>query len=65
MIPCAEGGRTTVDGIQWIRIGDGSKVPVSDTEFARDPTFGYRSQSLPRQRAASAPGSLSRALSAG
>lgn len=40
-----EGGRTTVGGIHYLDAGDG-RVPVSKTEFARDTTFGYRSERL-------------------
>lgn len=35
-----EAGRVTAHGIQWARIG-GQFVPVAETEFARDVTFGY------------------------
>jgi uncharacterized protein YgbK (DUF1537 family) len=35
-----EAGRVTIDDIHWVT--DGSMlVPVTETEFARDPTFGY------------------------
>jgi uncharacterized protein YgbK (DUF1537 family) len=40
-----DAGRLTVDGIQWMRSGE-ALVPVADGEFARDPTFGYRSSRL-------------------
>lgn len=40
------GGRVTVDGVHHLRVGSGSLVPVVDTEFARDPVFGYRSRHL-------------------
>jgi uncharacterized protein YgbK (DUF1537 family) len=48
------GGRTTVDGVHRVRI-DGVDVPAGETEFARDPVFGYRSSRLVdwvRERAA-------------
>ena len=35
-----EAGRLTAAGIHWARIG-GELVPVGQTEFARDPVFGY------------------------
>ncbi|NEB00999.1 hypothetical protein G3I78_18300 [Streptomyces sp. SID13726] len=41
-----EAGRLTVDSHHWMRTGDGL-LPVGDSEFARDATFGYRSSSLP------------------
>lgn len=40
-----EGGRVTIDGVQHIVAG-AERVPVSHTEFARDPVFGYRSERL-------------------
>jgi uncharacterized protein YgbK (DUF1537 family) len=40
-----EGGRTTVGGIQYIQQGT-IRVPVAQTEFARDANFGYRSEIL-------------------
>ncbi|MFC0680465.1 four-carbon acid sugar kinase family protein [Lysobacter korlensis] len=39
------GGRTTLDGVHRVRI-DGVDRPVAETEFARDPVFGYRSSDL-------------------
>jgi uncharacterized protein YgbK (DUF1537 family) len=39
------GGRLTLDGVHHLRTG-GALVPVVDTEFARDPVFGYRSRRL-------------------
>ncbi len=41
-----EGGRITRDSIHYIRKPDGD-TPVADTEFARDPVFGYASSHLP------------------
>lgn len=41
-----EAGRLTAGGIHWARIGP-DLVPVGETEFARDPAFGYRSSALP------------------
>jgi uncharacterized protein YgbK (DUF1537 family) len=40
-----EAGRITADDIHWARVGD-RFVPVGDTEFARDLTFGFRSSNL-------------------
>lgn len=40
-----QGGRTTVDGVHRLVV-DGVQVPVGETEFARDPVFGYTSSSL-------------------
>ncbi|CAN5848837.1 four-carbon acid sugar kinase family protein [soil metagenome] len=41
-----EGGRVTVDGVHYVLAGDTYR-PVTDTDFARDPTFGYRHAYLP------------------
>jgi len=41
-----EGGRVTVFDSQWI-IQDGNFIPVGQTEFAKDPLFGYRYSYLP------------------
>jgi uncharacterized protein YgbK (DUF1537 family) len=40
-----EAGRVTAGGIHWARTGP-DLVPVGETEFARDPAFGYRSSAL-------------------
>jgi uncharacterized protein YgbK (DUF1537 family) len=40
-----EAGRFTAGDIHWARV-DGEDVPVGETEFARDATFGYRSSDL-------------------
>jgi uncharacterized protein YgbK (DUF1537 family) len=40
-----EGGRYTIDDIHYVDEG-GTLIPVSDTEFARDKTFGYQSSNL-------------------
>jgi uncharacterized protein YgbK (DUF1537 family) len=40
-----EAGRLTVDDIHWARTADGL-VPVGETEFARDPAFGYTASDL-------------------
>jgi uncharacterized protein YgbK (DUF1537 family) len=40
-----EGGRYTIDDVHYLRQGD-KFVPVSETEFARDATFGYRNANL-------------------
>lgn len=50
-----EGGRITLASTHYIR--DGSRlIPVAETEFARDPVFGFRESSLPAWFAARAPG---------
>ncbi|MGX1471723.1 UNVERIFIED_CONTAM: uncharacterized protein YgbK (DUF1537 family) [Streptomyces canus] len=41
-----EAGRLTVNAHHWKRTADGL-LPVAESEFARDATFGYRSSSLP------------------
>jgi uncharacterized protein YgbK (DUF1537 family) len=41
-----EAGRLTVGSRHWMRTADGL-LPVAESEFARDATFGYRSSSLP------------------
>jgi len=40
-----EAGRLTAADIHWARIGPGM-VPVGETEFARDPAFGYAASDL-------------------
>ena len=40
-----EGGRYTIDDIQWVEQG-GEIVPAHETEFARDPVFGYKHSNL-------------------
>jgi uncharacterized protein YgbK (DUF1537 family) len=40
-----EVGRVTVDDVHYVREGE-RLVPVAETEFARDATFGYRSSDL-------------------
>lgn len=40
-----EGGRVTIDDVHYLRDGD-RLVPVNETEFARDATFGYRHANL-------------------
>ena len=41
-----EGGRFTIDNVHYVKYGD-QLVPASDTEFARDLTFGYTAPTLP------------------
>ncbi|MEJ8281620.1 four-carbon acid sugar kinase family protein [Pseudonocardia spirodelae] len=51
------GGRTTVDGTHRVRVG-GEILPAHETEFARDPVFGYRDGHLPgyvREKSARTP----------
>jgi uncharacterized protein YgbK (DUF1537 family) len=40
-----EGGRMTLDDVHWVRDGE-RWVPAAETEFARDPTFGYAASDL-------------------
>ncbi|MBA7706286.1 hypothetical protein ES703_115138 [subsurface metagenome] len=40
-----EGGRYTIDDIHWVE-QDGEMVPVHETEFARDPVFGFKHSDL-------------------
>lgn len=40
-----EGGRFTIGDIHWVQEGEWLK-PVAQTEFARDPTFGYHYSNL-------------------
>jgi len=40
-----DAGRVTVDGVHYAR-GEGGYVPVGESEFARDATFGYTSSHL-------------------
>ncbi|HTX81346.1 MAG TPA: nucleotide-binding domain containing protein [Streptosporangiaceae bacterium] len=46
LIPAfTEAGRLTIDDIHWARMAAGL-VPVGETEFARDPAFGYAASDL-------------------
>ena len=38
-------GRVTLGGVHWLET-DGHRVPVAETEYARDASFGYRSARL-------------------
>ena len=38
-------GRVTVAGVHYVTVG-GRRVPVAQTEYARDPEFGYRTSDL-------------------
>lgn len=40
-----EGGRVTHNGIHYLIVND-ERIPVAQTEFARDTTFGYQSERL-------------------
>lgn len=40
-----DAGRVTIDGTHWVRRGE-KLVPVANTEFAKDETFGYTSSRL-------------------
>ena len=41
-----EGGRFTVGNVHYVRYGE-DLVPANETEFAKDPTFGYTSTTMP------------------
>ena len=41
-----EGGRITRDSVHYLAV-DGKRMPVHETEFARDSVFGYRHSYLP------------------
>ncbi len=41
-----EGGRFTVENVHYVKYGN-MLIPVNETEFAEDPTFGYHASSLP------------------
>jgi uncharacterized protein YgbK (DUF1537 family) len=41
-----EAGRITIGGTHFVRAGEDRVQPVGQTEFARDPTFGYTSSDL-------------------
>jgi uncharacterized protein YgbK (DUF1537 family) len=40
-----EGGRLTIGDVHWVQEGE-DLTPAAQTEFARDPTFGYRHSDL-------------------
>jgi uncharacterized protein YgbK (DUF1537 family) len=40
-----EAGRVTIDDMHWATVGS-TRVPVAETEFARDPTFAFRHSNL-------------------
>ncbi|MDO4338327.1 MAG: four-carbon acid sugar kinase family protein [Eubacteriales bacterium] len=42
----AEGGRYTIENIHYVKYGD-CLIPASETEFAKDKTFGYEAFSIP------------------
>lgn len=42
-----DAGRITIGGVHYMR-SDGALIPVADTEYAKDATFGYRSSELAR-----------------
>lgn len=41
-----EGGRFTIDNVHYVQYGD-TLVPANETEFAKDPTFGYQAGTMP------------------
>lgn len=53
-----EAGRFTAGDVHWAMVG-GNPVPVGETEFARDNTFGYRSSDLTALLAELSNGALS------
>lgn len=42
-----EAGRLTAGSVHWMRTADGSMLPVGQSEFAKDATFGYVNSGLP------------------
>jgi uncharacterized protein YgbK (DUF1537 family) len=54
-------GRVTVDGAHYLRV-DGRLVNIADTEFARDPVFGFRGRSLAERLNEVDPGRPTRTL---
>ena len=48
-------GRVTVAGVHYVTVG-GRRVPVAQTEYARDPEFGYRTSDLVEWVAEKEPG---------
>lgn len=63
ILPCfPEGGRLTVNDIHYAAEGD-RLVPAGQTEFARDPVFGYRSSDLRRWVVEKMGGSVERVVS--
>lgn len=48
MVPAfPDAGRVTIGGEHYVRASEGALTPVSDTEFAKDPTFGFSTSNLP------------------
>ncbi len=46
LVPCFfDGGRYTLDDVHYVLEGD-QLVPAGETEFARDPAFGYKASDL-------------------
>lgn len=46
IVPCfPEGGRVTVDDVHYATI-EGKRIPLGETEFARDRSFGFHSSNL-------------------
>lgn len=43
-----DAGRVTIGGVHYTRGRQGTLIPVADTEFARDATFGFSSSELAR-----------------
>lgn len=41
-----EGGRFTINNVHYVKYGN-ELIPANETEFAKDPTFGYKAATLP------------------
>ncbi len=41
-----EGGRFTIDNVHYVKYGE-DLIPANETEFAKDPTFGYTAATMP------------------
>ena len=42
-----EGGRFTINNVHYVKYGN-DLIPANETEFAKDPTFGYKAATLPK-----------------
>ncbi|MDQ6752951.1 MAG: hypothetical protein M3017_06000, partial [Actinomycetota bacterium] len=43
-----DAGRVTIGGVHYMRGAGGTLIPVADTEFAKDASFGFRNSELAR-----------------
>lgn len=41
-----DAGRVTIDGVHYARAADGELVPVGESEYAKDNTFGYTASAM-------------------